>query len=112
MWGKAKFGIALLLMLVAFATAPAMQCLGLMASSAQPHSCCHPKPAPARPTVPACCVHSPAVTTQSAEVRAPGMAMASPVVDAAPALIVAVAEFASAPHLDTSPPHLSSILRI
>lgn len=112
MWGKARFGIAALLMFVAIATAPAVQCLGFLTSNSHSHSCCHPHGTPGRTVAPACCVHSPAITSSDVEVRAPNAAMAAPVVEFAPLLSALAAESPGVPHLDTSPPQLNSILRI
>jgi hypothetical protein len=111
MWGKARFGIAVVMVLVAIATAPAVQCLGYRARNVQCHSCCHTKPAPGT-AMPNCCVQSPALASESAVFPGPSVAVTAPVVDVAPLVTVSVAQSTPAPHLDTSPPLCSSILRI
>jgi hypothetical protein len=117
MLSKARFGIAALLMFVALATAPAMRCLGYLASSCgmqhgQSHSCCHPKPASGDTVVPTCCIHIPAMTSKGTDVPPPSVAMVTPSAVEAQLLVVSVTETSAAPHLDTSPPSSSSILRI
>lgn len=102
----------MLMMLVAIATAPAMQCLGYLVRNVQCHGCCHTKAAPESTTVPTCCMQSAAVTSESADVPPPTVAVAAPVMEVAPLAMVAVAESTPAPHLDTSPQQCSSILRI
>ena len=113
MSGKTKVGLAAALMLVVIATAPAVQCLGYLASQNQPqtHSCCPQKTSPVNTVVPTCCIHSPAVTSQTVNVPTPTWAIGAAIaVESLP--ITAAIEVAIVPDLDTSPPHCSSILRI
>ena len=111
MSGKAKFGIAFALMFVALATAPAVQCLTYLAQDTQTnHSCCPKNSAPASVT-PTCCIHSPAITSHTADVQAP--MIASTIVAATdPVQVTFGVESVVVDHQDTSPPDCSSILRI
>jgi hypothetical protein len=107
--GRAKFGIAAVMMLLVLATAPAVLCLSYLAQNIQAHDCCPPKTPPA--VKPTCCIHSPAVTSSSVDVPAPSVATFAPLpVDPLP--ITASIESATVADLDMSPPGCSSILRI
>jgi hypothetical protein len=110
---KSKFGIALALMLLVVATAPAVQCITYLPTQnqAQDHSCCPKNTVPADTVVPTCCIHSPAVTSQSIDVPAPSLAV-GPTLAIEPPPVFAAMEGTIVPDLDTSPPHCSSILRI
>jgi len=101
------------MMLLVIATAPAVQCLGYLAAQnkQQAHSCCPQKTVPVNTGVPTCCIHSPAVTSQSVDVPVPGLALGAPLA-IEPLTIVTAIESVVIPDLDTSPPHCSSILRI
>ena len=111
MCGKARFEIAVVMMLVAFTTAPALHCLGYLARNVQCHSCCHTRPAPGT-AVPTCCVQSPASASESAVLPGPRVTVAVPIVDVVPLIAVSVTQSTPAPHLDTSPSQCSSTLRI
>jgi len=113
MSGKTKVGLAAALMLVVIASAPVVQCLGYLASQnqQQTHSCCPQKTTPVSTVVPTCCIHSPAVTSQSVDVPAPSFAVGA-VLTVATLQISTAIEAAIVPDLDTSPPLCSSILRI
>src|SRR5512142_100543 len=79
MLSKSKIGMALALMVLVFATAPTVQCLGYLyaQSHQETHGCCPQKTAPADSAAPTCCIHSPAVTTHSVEIPAPILAGAA-----------------------------------
>lgn len=113
MLSKSKIGIALALMILVVATAPAVQCITYLPTQnqAQDHACCPKNTAFADTTVPTCCIHSPAVTSQSIDVPAPSLAV-GPTLVIEPPPICAEIESTIVPDLDTSPPHCSSILRI
>ena len=109
MANRAKLGVAVAMMLLVLATAPAVLCVSYMAQNTPAHSCC---PKPASDTVtPTCCIHAPAVTSQSVDAPAPSVAIAQ-IELAGP--MMATASIAAAPvtDLDTSPPPCSSILRV
>jgi hypothetical protein len=113
MSGKTKVGLAAALMLVVIAAAPAVQCLGYLASQnhQQAHSCCPQKTTPVSTVVPTCCIHSPAVTSQTVDVPTPNSVIGAAIaVQSLP--IIAAIEIAIVPDLHASPPHCSSILRI
>jgi hypothetical protein len=112
MSSKSNIGIGLALMVLIIATAPAVQCVTYLAiqSQAQDHSCCPQKTTPVNTVVPACCIHSPAVTSHGVDVPAPILAGA--VLSIEPPSIITASSATDVPDLDTSPPHCSSILRI
>src|SRR5512133_1256132 len=111
MLGRAKVGIAAVMLLVAVATTPAMLCLGYLAQNTHSHSCCPEKTPPGSTIVPTCCVHSPAVTSQIVDVQAPSLAAGVSIV-VAPFALSAALDSATDPDLDTSPLQCSSVLRI
>src|SRR5512133_2479447 len=109
MASRAKRGVAAAMMLFVLATAPAVLCVSYMAQNTQAHSCC---PKPASDTVtPTCCIHAPAVTSQSVDVSAPSVAIAQFHL-AGPMMATASIEAVPVIDLDTSPPPCSSILRV
>jgi hypothetical protein len=112
MASKSKIGIALALMVLVVATAPAVLCVRYLAtqSQAQDHSCCPQKTSPVSTVVPTCCIHSPAVTSHGIDVPAQILAGAAFTVE--PLSIIAANEAPDDPDLDTSPPLCNSILRI
>ena len=65
------------LMLLVLAAAPAVLCASYLAQNTQSHSCCPSDKAPVNTSVRTCCIDSPAVTTQSVDVPAPTVAVAS-----------------------------------
>ena len=111
MFIRAKFGIAAVLMLLVLAAAPAVLCASYLAQNTQSHSCCPSNKAPVNTSVRTCCIDSPAVTTQSVDVPAPTVAVASTLAFV-PTPVTVSFESAAVADLDTSPPSCSSILRI
>jgi len=110
MSNSTKLGIALALMFVAIATAPAVLCFSYLAQNAKTHSCC-PKDSPPVSVVPTCCVHSPAITSHTADVPAT-MTIEATVAATDPTRPRFDVEPITVEHQDTSPPGCSSILRI
>ena len=113
MSSKSKIGMALTLIVLVLATAPAVQCLGYLyaQSHQETHSCCPQKTTPADTAVPTCCIHSPAVTSQSVDAPAP-IWTANDVMAIEPSPVITGVEEVTASVPDTSPPLCNSILRI
>jgi hypothetical protein len=110
MASRVKFGVAAAMMLLVFATAPAVLCASYMAQSARAHSCCPPTTAPGNTAAPTCCIHAPAVTSPSIDIPAPSVASTAIAVD--PLVTAAWGESLLVQDFDTSPPLCNSILRI
>jgi len=62
-----QLGAAIVMMLVVITSAPALLCVGYFAQDSPVHDCC-PSRSPEK-VVPACCVQSPAITTQHPNVQ-------------------------------------------
>lgn len=111
MSGKAKFGIALALMFVALATAPAVQCLTYLSQDTQTsHSCC-PQQKSQNTVKPSCCIHAPAITSHAVDFPVPMVATAV-LTEVAPVAVSLNGKPAVVGQVDTSPPSSTSILRI
>ena len=113
MSSKSKIGIALALMILVVATAPAVQCLGYLSSQThlETHGCCPQETTPANTVLPTCCIHAPAVTSHVVNVLAPGLA-AGTTLASDPLPITSWVDETLVALLDTSPPDCTSVLRI
>ena len=104
-----KFVLALALIFLAVATAPAAMCVSYLAQNSPAHGCCPEKTIPAA-TTPTCCIHSPAITSHNIVVPVP--IVASAFIPADPAVLMTGADSTVVSDLNSSPPACSSILGI
>src|ERR1051326_7197362 len=90
MFGKNKLGIAVALIFLTMATAPAVVCLTYLARNTATHDCC-PQEKPDNTAVARCCVNSPAVISASVDTVPPDVGPVQRAVDftALPALCTA-----------------------